>query len=70
MTSYTHVTNLVMNPHKSDIDVQAFSWFLNSSLQRSIAILLTILDTFTTLHISRKWILKNAINRISVIHKL
>jgi len=54
MTSYTHVTNLVMNPHKSDIDVQAFSWFLNSSLQRSIAILLTILDTFTTLHISRK----------------
>jgi len=50
---YTDVTNLVIKPLSSEIVVQAFSWFLNSALQRSIAILLAMLDKCTTLQISQ-----------------
>jgi len=50
---YTHVTNLVIKLLSSEIVVQAFSWFLNSTLQRSIAILLAMLDTCTTLQINK-----------------
>jgi len=51
---YTHVTNFVMKPLSSAIVVQALSSFLNSALQRSIAILLAMLDTFTTLQVNNE----------------